>query len=183
MISSVLTLQAKSQPEATAKAALKSAIARVGVIARAQDQLRGDMDGGVVALSGYLEGLCHSLGDVLREVRPIAMIVTSDHVQVSSSDAVSIGLIVNELVTNSFKYAYPESKGGTVNVSLSRSDGGMEIVVTDDGVGCPPSPTPGTGSRLVRLLAAQLKGIVTRDHAVTTGCRTVVRLPIRPVDR
>ena len=178
MISSVLTLQANSQSEPAAKAALRSAVARVGVIAQAQERLRGDKDGGTVELSGYLESLCRGLGDMLRDVRPIAVIVTAQRVEVSSSDAVSIGLIVNELLTNSFKYAFPDGKGGTVTVTLSRSGDAIEIAVNDDGVGCPPNPSSGTGSRLVRLLAAQMKADVTRDALDGRGCRVIVKVPV-----
>ncbi|WP_376717304.1 ATP-binding protein [Bradyrhizobium sp. 62B] len=68
-----------------------------------------------------------------------------------------MGLIVNELATNAFKYAFPEDRGGTVKISLSRQPSGLELVVEDDGVGCPPEPSQGMGSRLVRLLAVNCR--------------------------
>ena len=181
MVCSVLTLQAKAQKDANVRHALEAAVARVAVIARAQERLRGDKDGGgtgSVELAGYLEDLCRTLGEMLRDVRPIAVVVDADAVDVSSSDAVSIGLIVNELVTNAFKYASPGDRGGTVRVSLSRRPSGLELVVADDGAGCPSEPSQGTGSRLVRLLAAQLQGEMRRDpmHA---GCKVMVTLPIQ----
>lgn len=74
---------------------------------------------------------------MLRDVRPIAVVVHSDKVEVTSSSAVSVGLIVNELATNAFKYAFPD-RGGTVKVSLSRQPFSLELIVEDDGVGCPP---------------------------------------------
>jgi len=178
LVSSVLTLQAKSHSDPNVKSALQAAVARVSVIARAQARLRGDRDGGAVEIAGYLEDLCRTLGDMLRDVRPIAVVVNSEKVEVSASNAVSIGLIVNELVTNAFKYAFPEEKGGTIKVSLYRTGASLRLEVEDDGVGCPPEPSQGLGSRLVRLLAAQLQGTLERDtkHA---GCKTVVSLPIQ----
>jgi len=178
MISSVLTLQARSQTEPAARAALESAINRVGVIARAQDRLRSGDDGGTVELSDYLSGLVANLGDLLRDVRPIAVRVNAEPLEVTSSQAVSVGLIVNELVTNAFKYAYPEERGGTVDVAVARTtNGAVQISVTDDGAGCPESPKQGLGSRLVRLLAAQLGGEVFRQP-IPTGCRVCVTLPL-----
>jgi K+-sensing histidine kinase KdpD len=75
MVSSVLTLQARAQSDPNVKSALEAAVARVAVIARAQERLRGDKDGGTVEMSGYLEDLCRTLGDMLRDVRPIAVVV------------------------------------------------------------------------------------------------------------
>ena len=181
MVSSVLSLQAKAQNDPNVKAALQAAVARVSVIARAQDRLRGDKDGGTVEMAGYLEDLCRTLGDMLRDVRPIAVLVNADTVQVSSSDAVSIGLIVNELVTNAFKYAFPKQSGGTVRVSLSKQSEGLELVIEDNGIGCPPTPSQGMGSRLVRLLAAQMEGKLIRDNT-ELGCKTTVSLPVRRVN-
>lgn len=177
MISSVLTLQARNQKEPAARAALESAINRVGVIARAQDRLRGHQDSGTVELSGYLNDLITNLGDLLRDVRPIAVRLRAEPLEVTSSQAVSVGLIVNELVTNAFKYAYPGDRGGTVEVGVARMDNRVEISVADDGVGCPSDPSQGLGTRLVRLLAAQLGGQVDRPQA-DTGCRVDVTLPL-----
>jgi two-component sensor histidine kinase len=90
---------------------------------------------------------------------------------------VSVGLIVNELVTNAFKYAFPDDRGGTVLVAAARMGDQIEISVTDDGIGCPHDPKQGLGSRLVRLLAAQMKGSMSRPP-VERGCRVCVTLPL-----
>jgi two-component sensor histidine kinase len=178
MITSVLTLQARGQADPAARAALESAIMRVGVIARAQERLRGGHDGGTVELSDYLQGLAATLGDLLRDVRPIAVRVEAEPMEMNSSDAVSVGLIVNELVTNAFKYAFPDSRGGAVDVTVRRTPDGVCILVADDGVGCPAAPESGLGSRLIRMLAAQLRGTVHRDENPGGGCRVQVTLPL-----
>jgi two-component sensor histidine kinase len=177
MISSVLTLQARAQKEPEARKALESAVARVTVFAQAQERLNGDYEGGTVELAEYLQRLCSGLGDVLRDVRPIAVRVHSEKLEVNASRAVSIGLIVNELVTNAFKYAFPDDRGGTVTVTLRKESHQVVIVVSDDGVGCPVEPSKGVGSRLVQLLAAQSAGTIVRD-ADTAGCRVTTVLPL-----
>ena len=119
--------------------------------------------------------LCRGLGDLLRDVRPIAVRVTCDAIDVPSSVAIHVGLIVNELVTNSLKYAYPGERGGVINVTVARAGPEVTVIVKDDGVGCPDGVEPGLGSRLVRLLAKQMGGSV-RHESVGKGFCTHVTL-------
>jgi two-component sensor histidine kinase len=175
IISSAITLQAHAAEEPAVREALNAANARVLVVAQAQERLRGDQDGGLVDLSDYVASLCQGLGELLRDVRPIEVRVHCVPLRVPSSVAVHVGLIVNELVTNSLKYAYPDARGGIIAVEI-RSDGArIAITVADDGVGCPSSTRPGLGSKLVRMLARQLGGSVAREDA-KPGCRTRVTL-------
>lgn len=175
MVASVLALQARGQSEPAARAALEAAISRVGVIAKAQERLRAADRGGLVEMAGYLETLCGGLGDVLRDIRPIAVRVRSERIDLPSDQAVAVGLIVNELVTNAFKYAFPHDGGGAVDVELRRHGEALELSVRDDGVGCPAEIGDGLGSRLVRLLARQMDGEVTREPQAK-GCLVRVRL-------
>lgn len=175
IISSALQLQSRASDNAEVQAALEAANARVLVVARAQERLRGDRDGGLVDLADYLTSLCQGLGDLLRDVRPIAVRVFCAPLQVPSSTAVQIGLIVNELVTNSLKYAYPGERGGIVTVRVERDAQRMVVTVADDGVGCPGDAKAGLGTKLVRLLAKQLGGSVTSEPT-EAGCRTRVVL-------
>lgn len=168
-------MQSRASPHAEVRDALDAANARVLVVARAQDRLRGDGDGGRVDLAEYLTTLCHGLGDLLRDVRPIAVRVACDPIEVASAVAIPIGLIVNELVTNSLKYAYPGERGGIVSVTVTRTGNNIGVTVADDGVGCPDGVDPGLGSKLVRLLAKQLGGSV-RHEATGTGFCTRVTL-------
>jgi anti-sigma regulatory factor (Ser/Thr protein kinase) len=87
----------------------------------------------------YLTVCCRNLGDALREVRPIAVNVSVSQIYLRSEEAVAaVGLIVNELVTNAFKYAFPDDRGGTVNVMPHDKDASeLELVVEDNGKGCP----------------------------------------------
>ncbi|EZP65342.1 Histidine kinase-, DNA gyrase B-, and HSP90-like ATPase family protein [Sphingomonas paucimobilis] len=173
IISSAITLQGNASDNPAVRAALKEANSRVFVIAQAQERLRGDRDGGLVDLASYIAALCQGLGDLLRGVRPIAVRVNCSPINVPSSVAVHVGLIVNELVTNSLKYAYPTERGGTIKVDISLTGSAMQVTVADDGVGCPDDFTPGLGSKLIPLLAKQLGGTVERQHA-QPGCRVEV---------
>jgi two-component sensor histidine kinase len=180
MISSVLNLQAMRQTDAHAREALESAVARVRVIAEAQERLRKSGKHGEVEVAAYLRALGHGLAELLRDVRPIRVRVLATPMFVDAPVAVSIGLIANELVTNAFKYAFPDGQGGTVQITLELTAAGVVLSVEDDGVGVPPAKKDGLGTRLVHLLASHLGGTVQsmpreRGHGVR------VLLPIKPV--
>jgi len=178
-VGSLLRLQARSLEKGPARDALKSATVRLNVIAQVHQRLRQtDGDLAVVDMAAYLEDLSRGLGDLLRDVRPIALRVSSDPIVLPSNQAVSVGLIVNELATNAFKYAFPDGEGGTVDIVLRGDADNLMIVVEDNGAGCPPDAGEGVGSRLIKLMAAQFNGSVLRAPA-PRGCRTEVRLNLR----
>ena len=181
-VGSLLRLQAKSIDNGPAKEAIESAINRMSVIAQVHQRLR-PVAGQIVLVdvAAYLEDLCQSLGDLLRDVRPIALRVSSDPVELPSTQAVSVGLIVNELVTNAIKYAFPDGKGGTVDIDLRVEGDDAFITVEDNGIGCPPEIDEGLGSRLIKLLVAQFEGEVSREVRAR-GCRVEVRLNLRHSD-
>ena len=97
--------------------------------------------------------------------------------QLSPDQALPLGLIVNEIVLNSFKHGFPEGRAGTVKITLERPLEGNEavLVVSDDGVGMAETPSGGMGmgTRLISGLAQQLGGqiTVTRDNGVRTELR------------
>lgn len=179
MISSVLGIQAMRQTDPIARDALESAVARVRVIAEAQERLRKTGKQGQVEVAAYLRALGHGLAELLRDVRPIVVRVKTTPMAVDAPVAVSIGLIANELVTNAFKYAFPDGQGGTVQITLEQVSEGMVLSVEDDGVGAPPTKQDGLGTRLVQLLASHLGGTVERLPR-ERGHGVRVRLPIKP---
>ena len=124
----------------------------------------------------YLGEVCWKLGEGLRGIRPIAVEVDADRVETRSQLATRIGLIVNELVTNALKHAFPDERGGTVSVRLRRTGDELTLTVEDDGIGCPDAPAEGLGSRIVRLLVQQLRGHMTRELA-NPGCRVTIVIP------
>lgn len=175
IIGSAITLQARAASSEEVREALEAANRRVQVVAAAQARLRGDHGGGEVDLAAYLEALCSGLGDMLRDIRPIAVRVRCPPITLSSSAAVSAGLIVNELVTNSLKYAFPEDRGGIVEVEVQQEGEGLLIRVKDNGVGCEETAAA-LGTRLVRLLAKQHGGHFKRV-TMNNGCEAVAVLP------
>ena len=104
----------------------------------------------------------------------------ADPVAVETDRAVALGLIVNELVTNALKYAYPAGRPGEVRVSFGQRDGaGLALVVEDDGAGYPADGAApqgsGLGNVIVSAMARTARGTVTRDPA-HQGTRFVLSL-------
>ncbi|WP_352671770.1 sensor histidine kinase [Mesorhizobium sp. M0166] len=126
-------------------------------------------------MRSYLEELSRHLGDTLRDIRPIAVKVHAEEVHLPTEQAIPLGLIVNELVRNALKHAFPGDRGGTIAVKLFR-DSSLVLTVADDGVGCPPDKNGGIGSRLTELLAKQLGATLTREN-YAPGCKVRVVLP------
>ncbi|OKO79778.1 histidine kinase dimerization/phosphoacceptor domain -containing protein [Bradyrhizobium sp. NAS96.2] len=172
-IMSILRLQARSDSNPAVQAAITSALARIEVVAKVHDSLRHTSVNSTVDLAAYLQALCGSLADFHRGLRPIAIRVTSDEIAVKSSQAASIGLIVNELVTNAFKYAFPDGRSGTVEVDVRSRSEQVAITVRDDGIGCPAEAKGGLGTRLINLMTAQMKGTMTRTP-MAKGCEVEV---------
>ena len=177
MVSSVISLQARSQTDLIARQALQSAVDRINSVGQIQERIHATGDGtGRVVLSLYLDSLCNQMAQMSAGVRPIEFHVDAPPTEINQSAAASIGLIVNELVTNAFKYAFSEHSSGAVEVRAWHHQDATHIVIRDNGKGCPPDVPPGTGSRLVGELAARLGGIMERKSDAN-GCCVEVTLP------
>jgi two-component sensor histidine kinase len=172
VIMSVLTLQARTHRDPTLQQAIDAAVNRIRVIANAHEHLQRARKGEAVDMREYLEGLCNNLVESVRGVKPVAIRVESDAFTLPTESAVPIGLIVNELVTNAFKYAFPDEQEGLIVVALRRGeDARLMLTVSDNGAGCPESVREGLGSRLVRMLVQQLNGSLARQAGVPKGCQ------------
>lgn len=176
MAASLIMLQARAQKDATVRAALESAVARLDVLARMHDHLRIATGDQTTRMQAYLGEVCWKLAEALRGIRPIAVEVHADDILVDRDTATRLGLIVNELVTNALKHAFPDDRAGTIRVSLHRAPSELVLAVEDDGVGCPEQTEEGLGSRLVRLLVQQLRGHTTRAPG-NPGCRVTIIVP------
>lgn len=177
VVASIISLQARNERDPAAKQALHSAVARISSVGQVQERLHATgAPKGRVPLSRYLHSLCEQLAQMLDGVRPVAFQVDAPPTEIDPSAAASIGLIVNELVTNALKYAFTDQASGLVEVTAWHQDDATHILVKDNGSGCPVDAQPGTGSRLVSDLAARLGGVMTRTSDAS-GCRVEVILP------
>jgi two-component sensor histidine kinase len=178
MISSMIALQVRSTATSDTRTALEAIGSRVRVIARVHDYLQLARQDGTVDMKEYLEGLCGSLRESLQDLRPVSIQVFAVELALPPEKALSIGLMVNELVVNALKYAFPDDRAGVVNVRLEKRGGIVALSVADDGIGCEQQATgSGLGSQIVKLLAAQLSGEAHWTPA-DPGCTVTAEFPI-----
>ena len=174
-IASLLTLQSRGGQDEQVRAALEAAANRVRVMAEVHDHLKASSGDRPVAMAEYLAELCQKLGDMLRGARPVAIKVFTEPLELPENKAVPIAIIVNELVTNSLKYAFPDDRPGTIEVKME-TDGEIILSVHDNGVGCEEQAKEGLGTRLIQLMTEQLGGTLKRETD-QSGCRATLRLP------
>ena len=176
IVSSIISLQARrSSPET--RQALDEIARRVNVIATVHNYLQLSRHEGLIDMSEYLPKLCESLKDALLGPGAVALHATAVPVELPPDKALSIGLIVNELVTNAIKYAFAEESSGGVLVNLSERGSDLVLTVEDNGCGYPPDAEAGLGSRLVTTFATQLGGVATRDSGRKDGCIVTIVFP------
>ncbi len=158
-VAALLTLQgqAASRP---VKAELAKAAARIQAIAAAHEALREDPASGEIDFAAYLENLCRHLRASLFDRDRLRLELEVEPVRIAPDKAAPLGIIVNELVTNAVKHAYPPPARGAVRVRLTRTDAGGALSVEDDGPGLPAGqePSAGLGLRILEPMVRQLGG-------------------------
>jgi two-component sensor histidine kinase len=178
MLSAMMRLQAK-HPDVTASEALSEMAARIQVMAEVYDHLTIRADRKVVDARQYLTEICQHLTASISGTSAVAIKADADELYIHSEQAVPIAIIVNELVTNSLKYAFPEGRAGLIQVTLRAND---EVVlsVTDNGAGILGERPEGVGSRIVLLLTQHLGGTIAHE-SLAPGYRVTMRMPKPPV--
>ena len=134
IIASLLHLQASSAVEDDVKAALTNAMGRVAAVAQVHRRLYTSHDLKSVLLNQYLDALLEDLRRSAEGNRMSRLTLKCEPIEIDPDRAVAIGIIVNELVMNAVKYAYPNG-AGPIHVDLTGRGRELELCIADDGVG------------------------------------------------
>jgi two-component sensor histidine kinase/CheY-like chemotaxis protein len=180
LVSAFMHLQSSSLPDGPARDMMRETEARIMAIAQVHRRLYTSADVRSVAMDEYLSGLAEELEGSLRTAeRPHRIAISAEPVQMATDRAVSLGVIVTELVTNAFKYAYPHGVEGEVRVRLARDGSTLALSVEDDGVGMPDDVAPkgtGLGQKIVGAMATSIQSRIERE-ATAQGTRIVLAFP------
>ncbi len=159
VLSAVIRQKSVCVTDPQAKTALEEAVEQMSVMARIHGQLcLGAMEGKSIDSQIFVKALCEDIlacAGNFRRLTAIECVAVSHPLHVA--DAVPIGLIINELIVNALKYAFPEGTNGRIWVSLERIGTKLRLTVNDNGVGPQHSVQgSGLGRRLVSAFAQQL---------------------------
>lgn len=158
---SVLELGIQKSDNPLAAAVIRESQTRINTMSLVHERLYRSDNPREVDLKPYVEELVRNIARIFnREGSAIGLNVDVQELKLNSETAVSCGLIINELVTNVFKYAYQDGRMGTMTLRLGEQEEGLySLTVSDDGEGMPSKCQEGTmGLSIVESLARQLDG-------------------------
>lgn len=177
LVSSLLTLQGHSIEDETALEAIKEGKTRVRSMALIHKNLysRENLTG--IGVKEYIENLCTELFGTYRvDKGRIKLEKNIEDLEIDVDTLVPMGLIINELITNTLKYAFPEGQNGLLQVDLKEVDDHLKLTVRDNGVGYDPENVRENsfGSTLIGALTQQLEGELKTETSPEGTVNTLI---------
>jgi len=169
--------------EEDALRAIESSQNRIYAMSLIHQKLYQSDDIGTIDLDIYLRELASYLSDSFGSPANIRLHLMLEKVKLSLAQAIPLGLIVNEAVTNSFKYAFPNKRSGKITITLDRTDSNIELIIADNGIGMHTVSNgnlpKSLGLDLIRGLTTELEGAVFFEDG--NGTRIKVVFPVEPL--
>lgn len=177
---SLLSIHSDSVADPDAAEALRDAQARLHSMGVLYDKLYRTEDLRELSLAEYIPALAREIVDLFPAGSSVAVETRIDDIKLPVKTMASLGIILNELITNSMKYAFSGRPSGTIAIAASRRGRRVRISVADDGRGFEPiadlGASPGFGLRLVHILAEQIGAAVRMERGA--GARFIIDLDL-----
>ena len=166
VVSSLLALQSNQIDDHNTKEAMLASQNRVHSIGIVHQKLYQGENLGAIEMKDYFSNLSESILDSFDAHKRVQVECAMSTLNVDIDTAVPLGLIVNELLTNTIKYAFPEGRSGKVQIKLEQvANGNLQMLVSDNGVGKSGTINgTGFGGQLISLLTQQLGGTIKEDN-------------------
>ena len=181
VISSMLRLQATRTPDGEMKALLHQGIERVHAMSLVHEQLYNTEELASLDFRAYLRTLAEQLRTSFGAEGRVAIEVDASDIHFDLNTAIPLALIVNEVLSNALKYAFPNGADGRIFIALKEAGGTIELAIIDDGVGLKPGldwrKADGLGLQIVRSLAGKLRGTPNLSSMSGGGSRFSIRFP------
>jgi PAS domain S-box-containing protein len=174
VVQSLLKMRARLLPEGEARLAFDTTVERVSAMALLHERLYQTPQLEGLPLSTYVRDLFRDVSaSNLLDPAQVHLQLDADDIPLQLDFGIPFGLLMNELLCNSLKHAFPNGRRGTIAVSVRRVEGVVRMIVKDDGCGLPenfdPAAISSMGLKLAVSLARQLGG--TLEFANDHGCR------------
>ena len=165
LVSSLLTLQSRNIEDAAALEAIKIGKSRVKSMSLIHQDLYRDENSTGVNVHSYLHKLATELFRTYNVTSDnITLHIQVDDIELDVDTVVPLGLIINELITNSLKYACKENEKGQLNISLNEKGKVLQLIVSDNGKGVASIDSSSSfGNKLIKILTQQLNGEIRVD--------------------
>jgi two-component sensor histidine kinase len=182
LVYGMLSKQLDDTPDRAGQRGIRAISRRVSTLAQVYDHLLGTEMTRTTDFGSYVKSLCLNLADI--QAAPdggVKLTCDSDAIVLDLDVVTALGIVVAEVVTNSYDHAFPGRKSGSITVSVRRSDGdAATMIISDDGTGFRArTENKRHGLGLVRRLVEQFRGsaIVASDH----GTVWTIKIPVAPV--
>ena len=182
VISSLLSLQAKNTEDSHVKDILKESQGRIYAMSAVHETLHGSEKLSEIDLKSYLSKIATSIFQTYStNHQKVKLNNNVEEIPIDLNQAYPLGLTINELISNSLKYAFPDEREGEICVSIKKLDTELELTVMDNGVGIPKDldwkNSKSLGLKLVRTLVEnQLDGSVEMEN--TNGTKFTIKFNI-----
>lgn len=177
LISSIVLLQGRRASDEAARQALKAVQQRVAAVSVAHRHVSWNDEAELVEVAALVREIVGDLaGSAGREDLDIGLDL--DSLTIPGRQAAPVALLVNEMVGNALRHAYPGERTGRIEVTVRRTASGLDLVVRDNGIGMPAAAAKtGFGLTLVQLMTQQLRGRLETADA-QPGLRLAVSVPM-----
>ncbi len=179
-IESLLLLQSNSITNKEAKVLLQESIGRVKSIRILYDKLLLTKDYHEISIRAYIENLIDSIASVFNVEKWITINKEITDFLIDSKRAISIGIIINELLTNVFKYAFAGRDNGNVLILMEKEKNRVTLIIEDNGIGIDKESSliksTGLGLTLVKMLIEQLQGTYSVENK--NGTKSIINFEI-----
>ena len=184
VVHNLLLLQANQHAAGPVRDILLSAAGRLQSMMALYDKLYRNEDYTLLAMPEYLQHLVEQILQQFRDLLTIDATVHSDQITLDSGTAASVGIIINELITNSVKHGFTDCSFGSIDISLQRSGGQAVLQYNDSGCGLGDiqPEKAGFGLQLIEMQAEQCGGSlqICNDTSAAAGVQFTISFPINP---
>jgi PAS domain S-box-containing protein len=184
VVSSLLSLQSRSIVDPDAKKMMIESASRVKAMALVHEMFYRSGNLAKIEIEKYVSNLSKNLLEIYH-VNPalVKLDVDIDTISLNLEEAIPCGLIINELLSNAFKHAFPAGKSGVVTIAIKKRNKNVILTVSDNGVGLPANMDVGNtatlGMQLIYSLAKQLEGDINLDRTKGTNFTFIFALKER----